>query len=77
MVQNPTTAQPSIFYPESDGQSIADSTKQFNWIVYIKLALESLFANVDDVFVAGDLLWYPVEGNNTLKKSAGCDGGVW
>ena len=40
--------QREIVYPDSDGKPMADNTKQF----------------VDDesVFVAGDLLWYPVEG---------------
>ncbi|HIK09528.1 MAG TPA: Uma2 family endonuclease [Oscillatoriaceae cyanobacterium M33_DOE_052] len=49
-------------YPESDGQPMADNTKQFRWIVLIKENLEILFAENADVFVAGDLLWYPVEG---------------
>jgi len=67
MVQQltPETA-PDIIYPESDGQPMADNTKQFNWIVKIKENIEILFALQDDVFVAGDLLWYPVEGNNSL-----------
>ncbi|MEM9218945.1 MAG: Uma2 family endonuclease [Cyanobacteria bacterium P01_F01_bin.150] len=56
-----------IIYPDSDGQPMADNTKQFRWIVTIKENLEILFAEQPDVFVAGDLLWYPVQGNNTLK----------
>jgi Uma2 family endonuclease len=55
-----------ITYPDSDGQLMADNTKQFNWIVRIKENLEVLFANHPEVFVAGDLLWYPVEGDNTI-----------
>lgn len=58
-----------IIYPESDGQPMADNTKQFRWIVTIKENLELLFADRSDVFVAGDLLWYPVEGNNTLRQA--------
>ncbi len=56
-----------IVYPDSDGKRMADNTKQFNWIVKIKENLELLFADNPDVFVAGDLLWYPVEGNNKLR----------
>ncbi|WP_442861098.1 Uma2 family endonuclease [Calothrix sp. NIES-3974] len=56
--QTPAT----IIYPDSDGQPMADNTKQFQWIVTIKENLEILFASQPDVFVAGDLLWYPVEG---------------
>ncbi|MBW4496858.1 MAG: Uma2 family endonuclease [Oscillatoria princeps RMCB-10] len=52
-----------IIYPESDGQPMADNTKQFRWIVTIKENLEILFAAIADVFVAGDLFWYPVRGS--------------
>lgn len=54
-------------YPDSDGQPMADSTKQFRWTVTIKENLEILFAEQPDVFVSGTLLWYPVEGDNTLR----------
>ena len=60
---------PEIIYPDSDGQPMADNTKQFRWIVTIKENLEILFANSPDVFIAGDLLWYPVEGNNKIRKA--------
>jgi Uma2 family endonuclease len=52
-----------IVYPDSDGQTIADNTKQFQWITVIKTNLDWLFRDNEMVFVAGDLLWYPVEGN--------------
>jgi Uma2 family endonuclease len=58
-----------IIYPDSDGQPMADNTKQFRWIVVIKENLEILFADVADVFVAGDLLWYPVRGNNKIRQA--------
>ncbi|UCJ13624.1 MAG: Uma2 family endonuclease [Phormidium sp. PBR-2020] len=58
-----------IIYPDSDGQPMADNTKQFRWIVVIKENLELLFAENPDVFVAGDLLWYPVEGNNRIRRA--------
>ncbi len=60
---------PQIIYPDSDGQPMADNTKQFRWIVTIKENLEILFATFADVFIAGDLLWYPVEGNNKIRKA--------
>jgi len=41
---------------------MADNTLQFRWIVTIKEGLERVFCARPDVFVAGDLLWYPVEG---------------
>ncbi len=61
--------QKDIIYPDSDGQPMADNTQQFELIVWIKENLELLFANDPNVFVAGDLLWYPVEGNNVLRQA--------
>jgi Uma2 family endonuclease len=58
-----------IVYPDSDGQPMADNTRQFRWIVTIKENLELLFADRPDVFVAGDLLWYPIAGNNKLRQA--------
>lgn len=69
MVQLQPTSGANIIYPESDGQPIADNTEQFRWIVVIKENLELLFADDPMVFVAGDLLWYPVQGNNTLCQA--------
>ena len=63
MVSQPTTLNPTeIIYPETDGKPMANNTEQFNWIVAIEQNLEWLFANDPNVFVAGDLFWYPVEG---------------
>ena len=59
--------QIEIVYPESDGKPMADNTEQFEWIVKIKEGLEFQFANDPNVFVAGDLLWYPVENNNKCR----------
>jgi Uma2 family endonuclease len=40
---------------------MADNTQQYRWIVLIKENLEILLANRPDVFIAADLLWYPVQ----------------
>jgi Uncharacterized protein conserved in cyanobacteria len=53
----------TIIYPESDGQPMADNTKQLEYIVYLYDNLSALFADREDVFVAADLLWYPLEGH--------------
>jgi Uma2 family endonuclease len=58
-----------IIYPDSDGEPMSDNTKQFRWITVIHHNLEWLFAKDENVFVAGDLLWYPVEGNNQLCQA--------
>jgi Uma2 family endonuclease len=62
-----TPEQTEIVYPESDGQPIGENTIQFHWIVLIKQGLESVFRDRRDVFVAGDLFWYPVEGNAKIR----------
>jgi Uma2 family endonuclease len=61
--------KPAVIYPDSDGQPMSDKTLQFSWIVKIKENLEILFAENPDVFVAGDLLWYPVEGNSKIRRA--------
>lgn len=48
-------------YPESDGKPMAENTEQYDWIVIIKENLEILFAQNPQVFIAADLLWYPVQ----------------
>jgi len=54
---------PEIVYPESDGKPLAENTLQFQWIVTFHSNIVGMFHDRDDVFVASDLLWYPVEGH--------------
>lgn len=54
MVQQSSVSE--IFYPDRDGQPMADNTAQFQWIVTIKENLELLYADDPNIFVAGDLL---------------------
>lgn len=56
-----------VIYPDSDGQPMADNTKHFRSIVTIQGGLDALFKDDPHVFVAGDLLWYPVEGDNKTR----------
>lgn len=65
----PVQEERAIRYPESDGQPMADNTLQFQWIVLIKENLATLFREREDVFVAGDLLWYPVEGQPRICRA--------
>jgi Uma2 family endonuclease len=67
VAQISTETTTEIIYPDRDGQPMSDNTKQFRWIVTIKENLELLFAENPQVFVAGDLLWYPVEGDNKIR----------
>jgi Uma2 family endonuclease len=69
VVDEPVQQVSPIHYPESDGQPMAENTEQFRWIVIIKENLEALFRNDANVFVAGDLLWYPVEGQPDIRRA--------
>ena len=62
-----SSKEPEVCYPDCDGNPLSDNTEQFRWIVIFKENLEILFATVLDVFVAGDLLWYPIEGDNVTR----------
>lgn len=70
-MMQPTSIQSNekLIYPDNDGNPMADNTKQFRWIVVIKENLDLLFADNPNIFVAGDLLWYPVEGNNKTRQA--------
>jgi Uma2 family endonuclease len=63
------TTQSAIEYPDDDGEPMSDNTLQYNWMVLIKGYLEFLFLDNPNVFVAGNLLWYPVEGKPTIRTT--------
>ena len=56
-------------YPSSDGKPMADNTKQYRWIVAVQGGLAAQYVNDPNVLVVGDLLWYPVEGNNKIRAA--------
>ncbi len=56
-----------VDYPDDDGNPMSDNTLQFQWIVTLQGGLDDLFRDNPDVFVAGNLLWYPVLGDNTTR----------
>ena len=68
-VSIPDRKQSAIVYPESDGKPMAENTLQFQWIVTIKEGLARAFSARPDIFVAGDLLWYPVEGRPDISAA--------
>ncbi|MFO0956331.1 MAG: Uma2 family endonuclease [Isosphaeraceae bacterium] len=62
-----TWTEPDLEYPETDGLPMAENTTQFRWIVKIKEGIQAMFRGRDDVFVAGDLFWYPVKGRPDIR----------
>jgi Uma2 family endonuclease len=65
--RTPPASPPEIKYPDCDGKPLSDNTLQYTWITTIKGGLEAVFRDDPNVFVAGDLLWYPVEGDNKTR----------
>ena len=55
-----TASRVPVVYPSSDGKPMAENTTQYEWIVRLKGGIE---ACCPTAFVAGDLLWYFVEGD--------------
>ncbi len=53
-----------VYYPETDDLPMAENTIQYRWITTIHGGLDSL---LPDAFVAGDLFWYPVEGEPLVR----------
>jgi Uma2 family endonuclease len=56
----------NVVYPESDGEPLAENTRQLFWIIVLVENLVALFCDRVDVFVAGDQNWYPVEGDPSV-----------
>jgi Uma2 family endonuclease len=58
-----------ILYPESDGKPLAENTRQLQWIFTLVGNLVVLFRDRPDVFVSGDQLWYPIEGEPDVRAA--------
>ena len=58
-----------IDYPESDGLPLAENTDQLLWIVKLFSGFFGWYRNDPNVFVASDLLWYPVEGERDIRTA--------
>ena len=63
------TRQDEVVYADSDGRRISDNTLQFRWIMTLQGGLDALFRADPNVFVAGDLLWYPVQGQPKVRAA--------
>lgn len=64
-----TQNQPAMVYLENDGQIGSENTKKFELIAKIQGGIDALFKDNENVFVAGNLLWYPVEGDNKICQT--------
>jgi Uma2 family endonuclease len=58
-----------LLYPESDGQPMADNSKQFRWIFVLVGNLAAVYRDRADVLVGGNQFWYPEEGNTENRAA--------
>jgi Uma2 family endonuclease len=58
-----------VHYPDSDGKPMADNTVQFRWIMMLYTHLAAQYRKDENIFVAGDHLIYPVEGDSKLRQA--------
>lgn len=70
----PTTPLPvdragEIVYPVDNGEPLSNDTEHLQWIMFVKDGLDDWFADRTDVFIAADLLWYPVKGRPDISKA--------
>src|SRR4030095_2329056 len=56
-------------YPDCDGEPIAATRAQYRYLTMTKGGLDAVFLTREDVLVAGDLFWYPVEGHPELRTA--------
>jgi len=62
-----TVPKREVIYPDSDGEPMAENTRQFRMIVTIQGGLDVQYRDEPDVFVAGALFIYPVEGDPNIR----------
>ncbi|MEM7532247.1 MAG: Uma2 family endonuclease [Chloroflexota bacterium] len=58
-----------VIYPESDGQRMAENNEQFFQMSRLEGNFQIMTADEPNIFVVGDLLWYPVQGKNRKGDS--------
>ena len=58
-----------IIYPIDNGEPLANDTEHLKWITFVKNGLDDWYGDRQDVFVAADLLWYPVERRPDISKA--------
>lgn len=58
----PPTRGSDIFYPESDGEPMAETDFHAKLLIYLRNALEMFFAEREDVYITGNIMFYYAEG---------------
>lgn len=61
----PPVPNDGVYYPESDGEPVAESDFQYVPLTYATSALSVHFSEEPDIYVTGDMLIYFVQGDPT------------
>jgi Uma2 family endonuclease len=61
----PKSRGSEVFYPESDGEPMAETDFHANLLMNLRMALDIFFADREDVYVTGNIMFYYVEGDPT------------
>jgi Uma2 family endonuclease len=71
--EKPMTALPPrpkrVHYPDDDGLPMSDNTAQYRWMSILKWSADGQYHNDPAVFVAGNHLIYPVEGDAKTRQA--------
>src|SRR5262249_57298165 len=58
-----------VFYPDSDGEPMAETEEHFNLMVNVITALREYFRPRPDVYVIGNMFLYYREGHPEARKA--------
>lgn len=64
-VSPPKLRESGIYYPDSDGEPMAETDTHANLLMNLRMALDIFFADRKDVYVSGNIMFYYVEGDPT------------
>ncbi len=63
----PERIEDELFYPYTDGEPMAESDFQYEFLVYVRDALDAHFSRDPNIYVSGNMFIYYEEGNRNKK----------
>jgi len=58
MTRVESLTEDGVYYPDSDGEPMADNEPQLAVIIRLITGFRAYYAEIPDVHVTGDLFWY-------------------
>lgn len=68
LARSPVLAPGEVYYPESDGQPMGETSHHINAILYLLAALRHFFRQVEQIYVGANMLFYYEEGDPTSYR---------